>query len=62
MLGRADTQLLLIWAFRSGVFVVKKKDKKMDPWDEANMLQKQKNEAVHVTTVGKQRYVYREPR
>jgi hypothetical protein len=29
-------------------------------WDDANMLQNVKNEGVHVTTVAKQRYVYRE--
>lgn len=33
--------------------------KKMDPWDEANLLQNMKNEGVHVTTVANQRYVYR---
>ena len=39
----------------------KKEDKKkLDPWDEANMLDNQKNEGVHVTTVANQRYVYRE--
>jgi len=33
--------------------------KKINPWDEANMLQNVKNEGVHVTTVANQRYVYR---
>lgn len=31
----------------------------MNPWDEANLLSNQKNEAVYVTTVAEQRYVYR---
>ncbi|ORX36005.1 hypothetical protein BD324DRAFT_651912 [Kockovaella imperatae] len=59
ILGSLAGLLLLIWIFRRGIFSIKKNDKKLDPWDEANMLQKQKNEAVHVTTVAKQRYVYR---
>jgi len=33
--------------------------KKINPWDEANMVQNVKNEGVHVTTVANQRYVYR---
>lgn len=37
----------------------KKETKKLDPWDEANLLQNMKNEEIHVTTVAKQRYVYR---
>ncbi len=32
----------------------------MNRWDEANMLQNMKNEAVYVTTAAEQRYVYRE--
>ncbi|KAK6905775.1 hypothetical protein I203_106606 [Kwoniella mangroviensis CBS 8507] len=37
----------------------KKKDtKKLNPWDEANLLQNMKNEEVHVTTAANQRYVY----
>lgn len=34
--------------------------KKLDPWDQANLLQNQKNEEVHVTTAANQRYVYRQ--
>ncbi|WVW82372.1 hypothetical protein I302_104379 [Kwoniella bestiolae CBS 10118] len=38
---------------------LKKKDtKKLNPWDEANLLQNMKNEEVHVTTAANQRYVY----
>ncbi|WRT64207.1 uncharacterized protein IL334_001136 [Kwoniella shivajii] len=33
-------------------------DKKLNPWDEANLLQNMKNEEVHVTTAANQRYVY----
>ncbi|WVQ82548.1 hypothetical protein IAT38_004677 [Cryptococcus sp. DSM 104549] len=33
-------------------------EKKMNPWDEANLLQNMKNEEVHVTTAANQRYVY----
>ncbi|WWC58644.1 uncharacterized protein I303_101188 [Kwoniella dejecticola CBS 10117] len=36
----------------------KKTDKKLNPWDEANLLQNMKNEEVHVTTAANQRYVY----
>ena len=39
---------------------VRKEEKKLGAWDTANSLQNVKNEAVHVTTVAKQRYVYRE--
>ncbi|KAK8865991.1 hypothetical protein IAR55_001141 [Kwoniella newhampshirensis] len=33
-------------------------EKKVSPWDEANLLQNMKNEEVHVTTAANQRYVY----
>ncbi|WVF70516.1 hypothetical protein IAT40_005306 [Kwoniella sp. CBS 6097] len=36
----------------------KAEDKKLNPWDEANLLQNMKNEEVHVTTAANQRYVY----
>ncbi|WWC86315.1 uncharacterized protein L201_001188 [Kwoniella dendrophila CBS 6074] len=36
----------------------KDKEKKLNPWDEANLLQNMKNEEVHVTTAANQRYVY----
>jgi hypothetical protein len=39
----------------------KKADKKLNPWDEANLLQNAKNEGVYITTAAtNQRYVYRE--
>jgi hypothetical protein len=38
----------------------KKDEKKLGAWDNANLLQNMKNEMVHVTTVARQRYVYRE--
>ncbi|WWD17811.1 hypothetical protein CI109_102254 [Kwoniella shandongensis] len=33
-------------------------EEKLNPWDEANLLQNMKNEEVHVTTAANQRYVY----
>lgn len=57
----ADWQLLLFFMFRKYV-AAKKADggKKLNKWDEANLLQNMKNENVHVSTVANQRYVYRE--
>ena len=52
-------QALLYFMFRKVHKALKPDDKKVNPWDEANMLQNVKNEGVHVTTVANQRYVYR---
>lgn len=47
--------------FRKYVAAKKADDaKKLNAWDEANLLQNMKNENVHVSTVANQRYVYRE--
>ncbi|ORY23214.1 hypothetical protein BCR39DRAFT_595631 [Naematelia encephala] len=52
---------LLVFLFRKfGPHLPKKEDKKLNPWDEANLLQNMKNEEVHVTTAANQRYIYRE--
>lgn len=45
--------------FRQVHKALKPDEKKVNPWDDANMLQNVKNEGVHVTTVANQRYVYR---
>jgi len=57
---QCSTQLLLLWLFRRRLRAKKPDEKKLNPWDEANLLQNMKNEEVHITTVAKQRYVYRE--
>ncbi|WVQ70900.1 hypothetical protein IAR50_000425 [Cryptococcus sp. DSM 104548] len=52
-------EVILWFVCRKAIPTATKEDKgKMDPWDEANMLQNQKNEGVHVTTAANQRYVY----
>lgn len=53
-------QALLAYCMRKVIPEMKMKNKKLTPWDEANMLQNMKNEEVHVTTAASQRYVYRE--
>ncbi|TYJ56353.1 hypothetical protein B9479_002901 [Cryptococcus floricola] len=59
VLGSLAGVVLLWFACRKAVQAKKNGDvKKLDPWDEANMLQNQKNEGVHVTTAANQRYVY----
>jgi hypothetical protein len=62
-----NLQALLFWAFRrarngGAGAAAKPEEKKLNPWDQANLLQNMKNEEVHVTTVANQRYVYREYR
>ncbi|ODO11692.1 hypothetical protein I350_00476 [Cryptococcus amylolentus CBS 6273] len=59
VLGSLAGVVLLWFACRKAVQAkTQGDDKKLDPWDEANMLQNQKNEGVHVTTAANQRYVY----
>jgi hypothetical protein len=54
-------QLLLFFLFRKAApKLAKPSSKKLNPWDEANLLQNMKQENVHITTVAQQRYVYRE--
>jgi hypothetical protein len=54
-------QLLLFFLFRKvAPKLAKPTPKKLNPWDEANLLQNMKQENVHITTVAQQRYVYRE--
>lgn len=58
---REATQLLLFFLFRKvAPKLAKPNPKKLNPWDEANLLQNMKQENVHITTVAQQRYVYRE--
>jgi hypothetical protein len=54
-----DNEFLLLWLFRKKMALKKPTNKPLNPWDEANLLQNMKNEEIHVTTVAKQRYVYR---
>lgn len=59
----ADAQILMYYFFRKygRPAVVKPKSNEVNKWDAANNLQAMKQEAVLVTTVAEQRYVYREP-
>ncbi|KIR69437.1 hypothetical protein I314_00548 [Cryptococcus bacillisporus CA1873] len=60
ILGSPAGAAILYFICRRAVPPAKSSEKKkMDPWDEANLLQNMKNEGVHVTTVANQRYVYR---
>ena len=54
-----DLKFILLWLFRKRMALKKPGNKPLNAWDEANMLQNMKNEEIHVTTVAKQRYVYR---
>jgi hypothetical protein len=58
----ADAQILMYYFFRKygRPAVVKPKSNEVNKWDAANNLQAMKQEAVLVTTVAEQRYVYRE--
>lgn len=38
---------------------MKKEEKKLGAWDNANLLQNMKNEMIHISTDAEQRYVYR---
>ncbi|XAO23120.1 hypothetical protein I312_101898 [Cryptococcus bacillisporus CA1280] len=59
ILGSPAGAAILYFICRRAVPPAKSSEKKkMDPWDEANLLQNMKNEGVHVTTVANQRYVY----
>ncbi|WVQ97404.1 hypothetical protein IAU59_004517 [Kwoniella sp. CBS 9459] len=59
VLGSLAGIAFLYWLFRRVKPAAKQQeDKKLDPWDEANLLQNMKNEEVHVTTAANQRYVY----
>ncbi|AAW42667.2 expressed protein [Cryptococcus deneoformans JEC21] len=59
ILGSLAGVAILYFLCRKAVPAAKSSEKKkMDPWDEANLLQNMKNEGVHVTTVANQRYVY----
>ncbi|OXH24260.1 hypothetical protein J008_05878 [Cryptococcus neoformans] len=59
ILGSLAGVAILYFLCRKAVPATKSSEKKkMDPWDEANLLQNMKNEGVHVTTVANQRYVY----
>ncbi|OCF41804.1 hypothetical protein I317_04410 [Kwoniella heveanensis CBS 569] len=61
VLGSLAGLAFLYWFCRRVKPAAKKaEDKKLNPWDEANLLQNMKNEEVHVTTAANQRYVYRE--
>ncbi|WVN85481.1 uncharacterized protein L203_100627 [Cryptococcus depauperatus CBS 7841] len=52
--------LVILWYIYRRVAGPKKppKNKDLNSWDEANLLQNMKNEGVHITTAANQRYVY----
>ncbi|KAK4689716.1 hypothetical protein P7C73_g385, partial [Tremellales sp. Uapishka_1] len=59
VLGSLAGAGLLFWLVRRAApKITKPKEKKLNPWDQANLLQNMKNEEVHVTTAANQRYVY----
>ncbi|CAD6571309.1 MAG: hypothetical protein TREMPRED_000238 [Tremellales sp. Tagirdzhanova-0007] len=49
---------LLFFFFRRVAPRLKNKERHLNAWDQANLLQNMKNEGVHVTTAANQRYVY----
>jgi hypothetical protein len=59
--GDADHKILLYYFFRKYGRPADSKPKpnSVNKWDAANNLQAMKQEAVFVTTVAEQRYVYR---